>query len=541
MKKLFLFTALFLFVFSVFAYGSEEYRFIDAEETEGKLIPIEGMDDCYITADSSGDCVYIVNKYLQKLSNSSFKCVYNNISYNHYVIVRYADTDDLSGFAVLDEGMNEVIAPNNYFRIHIGYIDGNRHIICERYDESGNVINDYYLINTERNYGFEGLEENFTIEDYSSDTDDLIKDRIEAADRAGLIPQILKYKWAGSSISRYEFAALAVNAIMLKENTDIYNYIKDNNITLDYDKYIDVVSPYVLLADELGLNPPFDGKYFYPEKGLKRQEAAYILNSLCNIFGIKTTPKETLFADDSEIADWAREAVYNVSGTPVDDTYVLAQIGFDRFMPDSIYYYYDFETAIMAVWRLYGFDSIDFESYTSKFNEIYIGCGLYAYQNNDGKWGVYGDGVNVEAFYELPCSTGSRFVAFNNIFTLILDNSYSLGGEDDAVTYYIFNGNELIKTYVYTTADLKADKPFGYVFDSALPVAVSGSNIVFRGYINTPWQSVEFIKRLVSEKIAGEGYNYIRPYGDVGFSAVEISTGKNCLLNADGSFKEYVN
>ncbi|MCD8239780.1 MAG: hypothetical protein LUC92_10705 [Clostridiales bacterium] len=539
MKKLFLFTALFLWAFSVFAYGNEEHRFIDAEETEGKLIPIDEMEDRYITADSSGDCVYIVNKYMQKLSDSAFKCVYNLREDYYYIIVRYADTDDLTGFAVLDKDMNEVIPPNNYFRIYTDSVNSKNCFVCDRCDENGNLTADYYLLDD--HYNLKGLDESLCVEIFSRSADDCAEDRVEAAVQAGLVPEPLKCEWVKSSADKYDFASLAVNAVMLKKNTNIYDYIKDNNITLDYDKYLDVASPYVLLAEKMDILPPSeDDKYFYTEKSVTRQEAAYILNSLCNIFGIKTTPKETLFADDGEIADWAREAVYNVSGTPVDDTYILAQIGLDRFMPDNTHYSYDFETAIMAVWRLYGFDTIDFESFPSKYNETYIGSGLYVYQGTEGRWGVYGDDVNIEPFYELPCGSTTNYVAFDDVFTLILENSY-LVCQDNSVTYYIFKRGELIKTFIYSSDDVKEDKPCGYAFDSPLAMSVSGSNVVYMDFVHETSEYVYFIKRLVSEKIAGEGYSKMTPYGDGEFSAVETSTGKRCILNPDGSFKEYVN
>ncbi|MCD8214095.1 MAG: S-layer homology domain-containing protein [Clostridiales bacterium] len=539
MKRLFILTLLFMLTFSLFAYGEEtKAGFIDAEEAAGELVPIEGADGCYIKADTSGEAVYIVDKNGNCLTDYVFKCVYNSTDYGDYLRVRFLNTGDLSGFGVMDTGFNIVISPNNYQRI--SSTTGNC-LTGDKCDSKGSLVSERYKLNyTSAGYVFSGLQEDISDNSFHG-VSELAKERVTAARAAGFLPDTLKTRYFQWGTTKYDWASLTLEAVLLKADTDLYSYITANDITLDYDKYIDVVSPNVLLAEELGLIYPTEGRYFYPDDDITRQEAAYTLNRMCELFNIKTTPKKTVFDDDSDISDWAREAVYNVSGTRIDSTFILPQIGMNSFMPQDTVYY--LERAVMAVWRLYSSGSTDFSSYTSKFNITDIGCGLYAYENTEGKWGVYGDNFTVDAFYELPCPANS-YSAFNGTFTLIskyLKYLYNSSSQVTGNDFVVFNGRgEIIKSLTYTMKDIKADKPCGLEFHHVTLTSVSGSNLVFCGYTDSNEKEYAyFIKRLVSEKIAGEGFDNISVYADVGFKAVESSTGRECILNPDGSFKEY--
>ncbi|MCD7778911.1 MAG: S-layer homology domain-containing protein, partial [Clostridiales bacterium] len=524
--------------FTVLAYGDDdpEGKFIDAEAAGGELVPIDGFNGCYIMASTAGDCVYIVDKDGSRLVDILFICVYNKTDFKSYLRVRYAYSNDFSGFAVLDSDFKAVISPNDYQKISCVFSNC---LTGDKCDKNGSLIYECYEFITDKNeYVFNGLKD--TSADSVYGVSNLAEERVAAAEETGLIPDTLKdihFQWGAA---RYDWACLALQAVLLKADTDLYSYIVDNEITLDYDKYIDVVSPNVLLAEELGLIAPTEGRYFNPDKEITRQEAAYTLNRLCELFGVKTTPKKTAFDDDGNIADWAKESVYNVSGTRIDGTFVLPRIGENSFMPTDISYCYYLERGVMAVWRLYNSGNIDFSGYTSKFNITDIGCGLYAYQSTEGGWGVYGDNFAVEAFYELPCPI-DNYSAFGGNFTLTSKYVYNSNGLLKGNDFVVFNDSgEIIKKLTYGMSDVKTEKPKGLEFHHISLVYVSGSNLVFRGYVdNDLTEHYDFIKRLVSEKIAGEDYDSIKPYGDTGFTAVEVSTGKSCILNPDGSFKEY--
>ncbi|MCD7905193.1 MAG: S-layer homology domain-containing protein [Clostridiales bacterium] len=361
-------------------------------------------------------------------------------------------------------------------------------------------------------------------EDCSSSLSGFAEERVKAADADGLILNTFKHSDFSESISRYDMACLALQAVMLKNKTDLFSYMRINNISLNYGKYSDVFSPRVLLAEELGLVFPYEGKYFNPDSAVTRQETAYTLNRLCELLGVETTPRETVFYDDGDIDERAREAVYNVSGTSADDTFILAQAGANSFMPDSTDY--SLERAVMAVWRIYNFENTDFSAYETKFDKVSIGCGLYAYRNTDGKWGVYGDGFSVPPFYELPCESGS-FEAFDDTFTLALTDSEACIRDGFENTYYVFTKSEgLIKTFEYSLSDIQAEKPGGYVFTEVKPVLAYGSNLVLNGSAyeaegDGSDSEKNFIKRLVSENIGFGGTN-IEIYKDGMLKGTEV-------------------
>ncbi|MCD8090957.1 MAG: hypothetical protein LUD81_10150 [Clostridiales bacterium] len=543
-EKIFAAVIFILWAFSVFVYAGEG-EYIDAEGAGSGFSISDSQGEasgCYIRADSSGSCVYITDESGNRLVDAAFKYVEKSFN-GSYLRVRYYDTEDFSGFAVLNEELNEVIPQNNYYYLHIELVLGDTRFVGDRRDENGTLDSDYYDMKN----GECGLWNNENLIKLISSRGTVspyAEERVWKALDEGLVPENLMCRYFNQNATRYNMACLAVQTVLEKNNTNIYSYIADNNILLDYDKYVDVVSPDVLLAEEIGLIRPSEGKYFNPGEEVTRQEAAYTLNRLCELLGVETTPKETAFDDDRDIAEWAREAVYNVSGTGAEDSFILPQQG-HMFLPNDTGY--RLERAVTAVWRIANFDSLvtDGDYYQKKS----LGYGLTAYQNNDGKWGVFGPDFKLDPVYELPCSSMDNYFALDGYFTLALNNNPQLEEEREKYsynTYYVFNSSgELVKTLTYTIEDVKKEKPCGLEFCSVYVTLVSGSNIVFAG--ETPEQKAvggtivltEFIKRLVSEKISGEGYCGISRYDDGGFIAWEEATKKKCILNADGSFREY--
>ncbi|MCD7855452.1 MAG: hypothetical protein LUG66_07555 [Clostridiales bacterium] len=180
-----------------------------------------------------------------------------------------------------------------------------------------------------------------------------------------------------------------------------------------------------------------------------------------------------------------------------------------------------------------------------KIREYDIGDGITIFQNSDKKWGACGNGFYIEAEYYLPCML-DNYYEYDGVFTLALSADQAISAEypeQASQTYFVFNNKgELIKTLTYTAADFQAEKPCGCTFSFITSTGAIGSNIIFGGmpaYYETSILT-QYIKRLYSENIAGEGYYGIRPYAGVGFTAVENETDKKCILNPDGSFKEYI-
>ncbi len=585
----FVLTALFsaaLWLSPVFA--EEEYRYIDAEEAGSEPVPIykkcnsdgseyydsngyfalnETMDATvvykedanytvretgyYITADPSGDYVYITNKYGKKIIDDKFKCVYN-VYDSGSLRVRYYGANDFSGFAVLNSDFDVIMPMGGYYYLSLStdrfYIDS-----CNRKRYIGVKRDSEGVIQAANFDGFGNLRITsgnsplrIGYDDYVKDTNIYTFAEIKKINEAGLLPNTLSYKDFMEAVTKGDLISLAVEAILKKEGTDIFTYIKENNISVDYDKYLDIVFPDVLVAEALELVKPAEGKYFNPDKTLTRQEAAYTINRLCEIFEVSLTPYSKTFEDDMEISPEIKEAVYNLSGTPILSSYIMAPYVLDNlFKPDNDY---PLEQAAIAVWRISNFESIQESGKLGVYNKKTIGGGLYAFQNTDGRWGVWRESDNkiiVEPLY-LPAVSMERnyyvnydhtaideAYASNGTFVLTDKNNDSSNSRDN--TYYIFNTDgELIKTIHYGTDEIKKDLGDNDSRSAYYVNYASGSNLVF----DKADSEQTFIKRLVSE-IAVTDFSKIMPCGDGEFKAMENSTGKRCILNPDGTLKNY--
>ncbi len=174
-----------------------------------------------------------------------------------------------------------------------------------------------------------------------------------------------------------------------------------------------------------------------------------------------------------------------------------------------------------------------------------IGKGITVYRNSEGKWGAYGDNFYLEADYYLPC-TIDKYYAYDGVFVL-MNSKYPILGHspNGRNTFYIFNSSgEMIKSVVYCLDEVWEEKPCGETFSAVYIGGVVGSSIKLSGMIegneHTSIPLTDYIKRLYSEEVAGESYYAIQPYKGVGFKAIEKETDKKCILNVDGSFKEYI-
>ncbi len=107
-------------------------------------------------------------------------------------------------------------------------------------------------------------------------------------------------------VTRAEFVKMLCTAFSLEAATgDLFEDVSEN----------DWFAPYVSAAKEAALVSG-DGKYFNPNSQITRQDAAVMVYRFANYSGINLSGKGTDFADDTEISDYAKEAVYamNFSG-----------------------------------------------------------------------------------------------------------------------------------------------------------------------------------------------------------------------------------
>ncbi|MCD8239550.1 MAG: hypothetical protein LUC92_09485 [Clostridiales bacterium] len=513
------------------------YKTVGASEVGSQKVAVGGRENTYITANTEKGYLYLVDGNGNKLIDRLFTGIHNGMLFNRYLFVRFYGVDDLSGFAVLTGSEPyTMIQNNNYYYISAKFFRNGYNIVCEKRDESGELKATCYRI--DGNYelvGYFDYDKSYALDDYVCS--EYAVDKVHKADEAGLLLNPIRQRDLRQNITRYELACTAVQAVLKKSGKDIYTYMSDNNISVNYDKYIDIVSPDVLLAEHLGLITPGEGRYFNPETFATREEAACTFYRLCQLLGVETTERSTAFDDDEQISTSAKSAVYAVSGTRVEDSYIMETGNIADFLPDDTL---SIENALISVWRIYDYDNIGvYES--ERTNEKNIGCGVTLFQNSMNKWGAVGaDGkVIVEPLYELAGSDSNK--AVDNVFVLS-DKRNIFSGRDN--TYYVFDteGN-LLKKLHYGSEEMAAD---GQAYGSTYVRYATGSNLTYWTHYadNTadPAKSEGFayIKRLMSEKIAATEYDDVRPYNSDGLFTAEIpETGQKVILNQDGTFKEY--
>ena len=132
---------------------------------------------------------------------------------------------------------------------------------------------------------------------------------IESANENRIIPSEFKDADMSKEISRLDFAAAAV-----KLYEKVYNI---EAVPEKENPFVDTNDKNALKAKKLGIIQGVSENEFAPNAMLTREEAAVILY---RILGGKSALKSKdgiNFADDSEISDWARDAVYVMSANDI--------------------------------------------------------------------------------------------------------------------------------------------------------------------------------------------------------------------------------
>lgn len=132
---------------------------------------------------------------------------------------------------------------------------------------------------------------------------------IESANENRIIPNEFKDADMSKEISRLDFAAAAVKL-----------YEKMYNIEAVPEKenpFIDTNDKNALKAKKLGIIQGVSENEFAPNAMLTREEAAVILYRIISGKSAVENKDGNAFADDSEISEWARDAVYAVSANDI--------------------------------------------------------------------------------------------------------------------------------------------------------------------------------------------------------------------------------
>ena len=164
---------------------------------------------------------------------------------------------------------------------------------------------------------------------------DWAKAELEKAEALGLIPEILDGADLTADITRAEFAAVSVKVYEALSGTPALPAVAN--------PFTDTADPEILKAYNIGAVNGTSEATYSPNDLLNREQAAAMLT---RVFKRVTLPgwtlatdasfkldytKPALFADDSDISDWAKESVYFMAANNI-----INGVGNNKFAPKNI-------------------------------------------------------------------------------------------------------------------------------------------------------------------------------------------------------------
>ena len=155
------------------------------------------------------------------------------------------------------------------------------------------------------------------------------------------------------NISRQDFCILAVEAFCKAQNMEVDQYINENHIAFDFERFTDTDNVYVLLANRLGIVSGTSDKEFSPDRGITRQEAAVMLNNIARLSEVSPNAEKTIYLDSGKFSPWAKNAIENISAIKTENgDSVMGSLSSNEniFSPWSLY---SREQAYVTIYRLY--------------------------------------------------------------------------------------------------------------------------------------------------------------------------------------------
>ena len=151
---------------------------------------------------------------------------------------------------------------------------------------------------------------------------DWAKDAIETLAEKGVLAGRGDGKFApNDSVTREEFVKIIVSAFGLKKDGANSNF---SDISKDRWSY-----EYIAVANELGIVTG-SGDTFNPTSNTQRQDMAVIIYRVFELLGAKVDGDAKNFSDNTEISDYAKEAVAKLSGAGI-----INGMGDDSFAPKA--------------------------------------------------------------------------------------------------------------------------------------------------------------------------------------------------------------
>ena len=164
----------------------------------------------------------------------------------------------------------------------------------------------------------------------------------------GFIPSDISFNYR-QNITRREFCELFMRHI--KDTVYYHNYEQDFADSYE-SPFTDIDDHYVSAANAAGIVQGVGNGKFEPEREITRQEAAVMLCKAYEYtYANSSGEPQSKFADDKEIADWAKEYVYNICTYENNEGETLMSgTGNNMFSPNA---FYTREQAVATLYRMF--------------------------------------------------------------------------------------------------------------------------------------------------------------------------------------------
>lgn len=256
--------------------------------------------------------------FIDTQGNEVIKAQYEHIYYgNHYSF---------------NEGLASVRKSNLE-----GFIDtkGNE-IIPLQFDYVGEFSEGVATVSIDGEYGY------ITNPLLSPVTEDIASDwakpEIDEAVMLKLIPNDMQNRYT-QDINRGAFCKLVLNLLEIKTGKTVDSLLVDRGKKIDVNIFDDTTNDAILTAYALGIVSGKGNSKFDPYGSITRQEAAVMLLRSAKILGMKGNNSSMIFADSTDIASWAKDAIAVVSTTKdkSNQTSIMGDTGDNKFSPNASY------------------------------------------------------------------------------------------------------------------------------------------------------------------------------------------------------------
>lgn len=173
---------------------------------------------------------------------------------------------------------------------------------------------------------------------------------VDMAYYMGLVPQYLLTDFT-AKITREEFCMLIMNVVQKSLGMDNSEILKHFGKTVNGGAFTDTKNEAALVANAIGILNGRGNGIFDPHSSITRQEAATMLYNTAKLLGTEGG-EANVFADEDNIASWARNAVAFISSVKdrMSGNAVMGGVGNNMFGPLGTY---TKEQAILTMVRLF--------------------------------------------------------------------------------------------------------------------------------------------------------------------------------------------